>query len=112
MPDFFGSLNVGVVSNRDSSFGRYCFPQKFFEMLACDIPVVTASTGEVTHLMKGCQNALFRPGAVKDLVNAMQKQLDTPCKPGIEIPCWERQGAMLSDYLERVSGSNPDGRRR
>jgi len=106
MPEFFGSLNVGIVSNRDSSFGRYCFPQKFFEMLACGIPVVTASTGEMTDLMKGCLSALFQPEAVKDLVSAIRKQLDTPCKPDIEIPSWERQGAILSDYLMHLSGNN------
>jgi teichuronic acid biosynthesis glycosyltransferase TuaC len=112
MPEFFGSLNVGVVSNRDSSFGRYCFPQKFFEMLACDTPLVTASTGEMADLMRGCQHALFRPGDAEELVRAIRNQLDTPCRPGIEIPCWSRQGAMLSDYLERVSRHNCEGKRR
>ena len=112
MPEYFGSLNVGVVSNKDSNFGRYCFPQKFFEMLACDTPIVTASTGEMPDLMKGCQHALFRPGDVNELVRAIRKQLDTPCRPGIEIPCWGRQGAMLSEYLERVSIHASGGKRR
>jgi teichuronic acid biosynthesis glycosyltransferase TuaC len=103
MPEFFSALDVGIVSNRDSSFGRYCFPQKFFEMLACDTPVVTASTGEMTDLMEGCAHAVFQPEVIKDLVRAVLKQLDTPCKPTIDIPCWFRQGKVLSDYLESVA---------
>jgi glycosyltransferase involved in cell wall biosynthesis len=103
MPEFFGALDVGIVSNKDSSFGRYCFPQKFFEMLACDTPVVIASTGEMADLMKGCVHALFQPEAVKDLARAILKQLDTPCKPAIDIPCWVRQGTVLSNYLKTVA---------
>ena len=103
MPEFFGALDVGIVSNKDSSFGRYCFPQKFFEMLACDTPVVIASTGEMADLMKGCVHALFQPETVNDLVRAILKQLDTPCKPAIDIPSWFRQGAVLSDYLRTVA---------
>ena len=103
MPEFFSALDVGIVSNIDSAFGRYCFSQKFFEMLACNTPVVIASTGEMSYQMNGCQHALFQPGAVEDLVRAIHTQLNKPCRPAIEIPCWERQGAVMLDYLECVS---------
>lgn len=102
MPAFFGALDVGIISNLDSAFGRYCFPQKLFELLACNTPVVIASTGDLSNLMSGCTHALFEPGSTKGLVRAIGMQLDKPCMPDIEIPTWHRQGAILSDYLRSV----------
>ena len=102
MPLFYGSLDVGIITNKASDFGRYCFPQKFFEMLSCGTPMVVAATGEVRELMKACKQALFRPEMAEDLSRAILSQLEVPCMPAVEIPSWDQQGALLSSYLEKM----------
>lgn len=102
MPLFYGALDVGIIANKASDFGRYCFPQKFFEMLSCGRPMAVAATGEVRELMKGCKHALFQPEMVKDMSRAILKQLEAPCMPVVEIPSWAQQGALLSSYLEKI----------
>ncbi len=103
MPLFFCSLDVGIIINKDTSFARYCFPQKFFEMLACRLPMVVASIGDVRDMMEDCTQALFRPGVVKELVDAIDRQLAEPCMPVIDVVSWEHQGALLSEFLEKTS---------
>lgn len=101
MPLFYGALDVGLVVNRDSAFARYCFPQKFFEMLACATPIAVSGTGEVVELMVGCESALFQPGDAQDMARAIGRQLESPCIPDVEKPSWDEQGAKLSRYLEK-----------
>ena len=102
MPLFYGALDVGIIANKASGFGRYCFPQKFFEMLSCSTPMAVAATGEVRELMQGCKQALFRPEMVGDLSTAILNQLESPCKPMVDIPSWEEQCTLLSSYLEKM----------
>ena len=102
MPLFYGSLDVGIIANKASDFGRYCFPQKFFEMLSCGTPMVVAGTGEVTELMRDCKQALFQPEIAEDLSRAILNQLDVPCMPAVEVPSWDQQGTLLSSFLEKM----------
>ena len=103
MPLFYGSLEVGIIANKSSDFGRYCFPQKFFEMLSCGTPMAVAATGEVREMMRNCKQALFQPEMAADLSRAILDQLDAPCMPAVEVPSWDQQGALLSSYLEEMT---------
>ena len=112
MPLFYGALDVGIIINRDTSFARYCFPQKFFEMLACGLPMVVAAIGDVKDMMAGCSQALFRPGDANGLAEAILMQHARPCRPDIEVVSWERQGALLSEFLEKTSTLEAGGQAR
>jgi len=105
MPLFFGSLDLGIIINRDTPFARFCFPQKFFEMLACELPIVVASTGDVKDMMERCSHALFRPGSDTELLSAIRKQLAAPCRPRVKVATWEQQGAVLEEFLKLCSGT-------
>jgi teichuronic acid biosynthesis glycosyltransferase TuaC len=102
MPLFFGTLDTGIIANRDNAFARFCFPQKYFEMVACHTPVSVAATGEVVDMMKSCKQALFQPENEEDMARAIREQLEVPCYPDVEIPSWGQSGAVLSGYLEQL----------
>lgn len=112
MPRFYGALDVGIIINRDTSFARYCFPQKFYEMLACGVPLAVASIGDVCDMMQGCPQALFRPGDADGLARAIRAQLARPCRPEVEVLSWDRQGALLSEFLEKAGNRKTAGRTR
>lgn len=99
MPRFFGALDAGIITNRDNEFSRFCFPQKFFEMMACRTPVCVAAAGEVVEMMGDCQQGLFRPENAEDMAHAIREQLQAPCYPDVEVPTWGQAGEALSDYL-------------
>jgi len=102
MPLFFGALDTGVIANRDNAFSRYCFPQKFFEMVACRTSICAAATGEVVGMMRSCKQALFQPGNADDMARAIGEQLELPCYPDVEVSSWSQVGIVLSSYLEKL----------
>src|SRR5258706_2149778 len=98
--DLFRALDVGVVCNRDDEFGHYCFAQKFFEMLACRLPVVAANVGAMRGLVPGSERHLFDPTSVTSLVNAIVAQLGNSQFPAISVPSWQDCGSRFGDLVE------------
>jgi teichuronic acid biosynthesis glycosyltransferase TuaC len=104
----FNALDVGVVSNRQNQFAEFCFPQKFFEMIACKLPVVAANVGVMRQFLAGQENCLCEPESVNSLADAIEKQLDTPKVLDISVPTWKDRGRDFHLLLEDVlKGSYP-----
>jgi glycosyltransferase involved in cell wall biosynthesis len=80
IPVLFSALDVGVVCNRDSAFGRACHPQKLVEMAACGLPVVATSVGEATRLLASNPRNLYVPGDFRMLAQRLADQLDSPSR--------------------------------
>lgn len=85
----FQALDVGIISILDTPFGRYCFPQKAYEMLACHLPVVVANIGEMNYLFSNTPQALFEAGNTQDLAAKLQQQLNHPVHAQVAIKDWE-----------------------
>jgi glycosyltransferase involved in cell wall biosynthesis len=98
--DLFNALDVGVICNRDDDFGRYCFPQKLFEMIACGLPIVAADVGAVSSLFTGSECALFNPASSESLANAITLQSENRNLPKVAIPTWSDSGRDFSNLLE------------
>lgn len=92
---FFQALDVGIISILDTPFGRYCFPQKAYEMLACNLPVVVADIGEMSYLFKNIPQALFEAENAHDLASKLKQQLQDPHYSHIEVENW-------SDIIKRI----------
>lgn len=86
--ELFSALDVGVIYLRDTLFGRYCFPQKAYEMLACELPIVGARVGAMTHLLADLPDSLYAPDDAEDLAHAVSARLSNPQKPGTTIDDW------------------------
>lgn len=85
----FQALDVGVISILDTPFGRYCFPQKAYEMLACDLPVVSTDVGEMSDLFTSTPKAMFSADDAVGLAKAILWQIEHRERPEIVIPDWE-----------------------
>lgn len=102
----FRALDVGIIPLADSPFGRYCFPQKAYEMLASHLPVVVADTGEMASLFSSWPQTLFAPNDSFELQAALLRQLEHPCIPAISIPNWPTLITQLETELKRLVHSN------
>jgi teichuronic acid biosynthesis glycosyltransferase TuaC len=102
VPVLLSCLNVSVICNRDSDFGRYCFPQKFYESVACRIPVVAAETGSMKELLKDNPGHLFKPENVEDLVTVLRNQIDKPATLELEAQTWTKQAYRLEKFFKLV----------
>jgi len=87
--ELFTALDVGVIYLRDTPFGRYCFPQKAYEMLGCALPIVAARVGVMPHLLADRPESLYRPDDPADLARAVAAQLAHPAPPKVAIEDWE-----------------------
>jgi teichuronic acid biosynthesis glycosyltransferase TuaC len=102
VPVFLSCLNVSVICNRDSDFGRYCFPQKFYESVACCIPVVAAATGSMTELLKDNPGHLFKPENIDNLVTVLRRQINKPDTLQLEAPIWSNLVYRLENFFKFV----------
>lgn len=84
----FRSLDVGIIPAHDSEFGRYCFPQKMYEMVACDLPVVAANVGAIAALLQDTPVMLFTAGDNDSLVSTVTSQLNNPSSVSIKPMEW------------------------
>jgi glycosyltransferase involved in cell wall biosynthesis len=106
IPAFLNCLDLAVVYNRSSTFGDFCFPQKFYEMLACRIPIIAADVGELSHMLKHKPHLLYEDGNIDSLVSVIQRQLANRELLDFEIPSWTDQAALLQQLMQSVMSRN------
>jgi teichuronic acid biosynthesis glycosyltransferase TuaC len=102
VPMLYNALDLGIICNRDDSFGRYCFPQKLYEMIACRLPVVAAGVGVALDLFRDHPKCLYQPGNSVDLERAVELQLQARLTLDLPVPAWSTQGAKLLHIINEL----------
>jgi hypothetical protein len=101
-------LDVAVSCYKDSEIGRYSFPQKAYEIIACRRPIVSAAVGAMKDLLSGHPDCLFEADSPEGLAKAVRSQLNTPTILGIRVPSWADSAKQLSSFFEHVlDGQRP-----
>lgn len=101
----FQALDVGVISVLDTPFGRYCFPQKAYEMLACGLAVVASDIGAMSDLFEELPQVLFGANDAEALAAAVLRQLDQPMRPEVPIADWAALIAGLEPLLHELAAT-------
>jgi glycosyltransferase involved in cell wall biosynthesis len=94
----FNALDLGVIYLKDTVFGRYCFPQKSYEMLACGLPVVAADIGAMPGLLKDARK-LYRADDSASLAQVILSNLQNPAACAHEILDWRGVIMLLDEHL-------------
>lgn len=102
VPLLFSALDAGVICVKDDNFGRYCFPQKYYEMVACDLPLVASNVGEMSRLLAETTSLLFKPDNLKDMERAIEYQLQHKLTLSVEVPTWEKQAIKFDRIIKEV----------
>lgn len=102
--ELFNALDVGAICIRDTPFGRYCFPQKAYEMLACRLPVAAARVGAMAELLAGVPSGQFDADDAAGLARALLAQLDDPVVAEVPIEDWARLIGALEPRLRAIVG--------
>ena len=80
---------------KDNDFGRYCFPQKFYEMVACMLPFISTNVGEMSRLLNGNEQLLFKENNKDDLIRAINYQIKNKVILNNKVPNLERSGGKI-----------------
>lgn len=99
----FNALDVGVVTLADDAFGRFCFPQKACEMLACNLPIVATDVGVMSDLLFGHPALLYPARDADALSHAITRQLENPVMPNIHAMDWDSLLLPLEQALVSAS---------
>jgi teichuronic acid biosynthesis glycosyltransferase TuaC len=102
VPILINALDVAVVCNRDSLFGRYNFPQKAYEIIASGTAIVAAAVGSMKELLAAHPECLFEAESPESLARAMLRQLESPTTVDIRAPGWSEQAARLEQFFLQV----------
>lgn len=98
VPVFLNALDVAVVCLRNDRFGRYCFPQKAREIMACNVPIIAARVGSMEALLKDHPSWLFEPEDSGDLIRALENRFRDQRTGYSTVPTW----ADLAGDLEAI----------
>jgi glycosyltransferase involved in cell wall biosynthesis len=105
VPWLLQSLDLSVVGNRDTEFGRYCFPQKLYESLGCAVPVAVATVGSMAELLAEWPACLYQPDDPASLMEALRRQLQSPQVPRLPVPDWDELAASLDGFLSDLGAA-------
>jgi len=98
VPLFLNALDVAVICVKDDAFGRYCYPQKAGEIMACDLPLVAAKTGSLTDIFATNPEWLYDPRNGNSLVKALDRRLSDKSTGYLTPPSWKE----LAERLEQI----------
>lgn len=103
--EIFNALDVGAICVRDTPFGRYCFPQKAYEMLACRLPIAAARVGAMAHLLEDLPSCLYEPDDATGLAHALLAQLEHPVIADVPILDWTQLIGALEPHVRALVGT-------
>lgn len=113
VPAFWNALDVAVIANRDSDFGRYCYPQKLQEIAACGVPLVASRVGEVTRLLRNHPVCLAEPNSTTALAERIATQIREKIRVDRSlVRSWAQRAEELIEFFETVLASSSEGRQR
>jgi glycosyltransferase involved in cell wall biosynthesis len=110
VPFFLSALDVAVICNKSSLFGRYCFPQKAYEILACRVPLVAAAVGSMNELLIDYPQCLYEPESAASLGDAIRRQLEGQTIVDVDVPSWADSAKKLESFFEGILESNSTAR--
>lgn len=103
VPTFWNALDVAVVVNRDSDFGRYCYPQKLQEIIACGVPLVASRVGEVAELLRNASSCLAEPASAGALAERIAFQIREKIRVDrSQVRSWAQRADELADFFKAI----------
>lgn len=110
VPTLLNALDVAIICNRDNKFGRYCYPQKAVEAMACNIPIVAAHVGSMAEIFKDNPEWLYDPNDVAALARAVNRRLTDPTTGYVSPPTWNDMAEILEARLHRILAESASSR--
>jgi glycosyltransferase involved in cell wall biosynthesis len=97
------SLDVACVVTTPSAFGRYSYPAKLCEAMACGVPVVATSTDPVRWMLGDDSRFLAPPGDAKEIARRVLENLALGSTSYARLSTWDDSARRFRAALQSVS---------
>jgi glycosyltransferase involved in cell wall biosynthesis len=102
VPVLINALDVAVVCNLGNAFGRYCHPQKAVEIMACNVPLVSARVGSLEELFSRHPEWLYSPEDPEHLAAVLNNRIADRSTGYGDILNWPQAAAAVEEVLQTV----------
>ena len=99
LPVLLNALDLACVVTADTRFGRYSYPAKLCEAMACSVPVVATATDAVAWMLGGHAEHLTPLDAPQAFAQRMLALLSTPGTTYPSPQSWEEVTLQLETLL-------------
>ena len=106
VPMFMNALDVAIVCNRENSFGKYCFPQKTREIMACDVPLIAARVGSMKEVLSQHPDWSYTPDDANDLALVLKNRLGDGATGYDNVLSWSDIGFELESIFLKFHGAS------
>lgn len=101
MPAFVNCLDVACVIVSDNAFGRYSYPAKLAEAIACGVPVVASATAPIRWILQDRREFLAPVGDARTLADRIAANLTLGRVSYPATGGWPERAAELEAWLQR-----------
>lgn len=99
MPLLINSLDVLIVLNQLSDFGKFSYPVKLYEAMRCHIPVVATNTPPVRWILGDRSSLIANAGDDADLARKVESLLNVNRWDYGEQNTWEQSSLAFEEAL-------------
>ncbi len=99
LPTLLNALDVACVITSDTPFGRYSYPAKLCEAMACGVPIVATATEPVRWMLSERLQFLADVGHAEDIASRLLANLDTGRVDYGSLPSWQQAGQLYEELL-------------
>jgi glycosyltransferase involved in cell wall biosynthesis len=99
LPLLLNALDVACVITANTAFGRYSYPAKLCEAMACNVPVVATATEPVRWMLQDDSRFLAEVGNAQDIAARILSNLDMGRVDYGARPTWSDVGKRLEALL-------------
>ncbi len=103
LPSLINAVDLTVALNLNSSFGRYSYPVKLYESIACDTPALSIPTEPAKWILDDNQSLLIPPHDRKKGADKIIKALDSPPKLNPRDRSWYQSASIFEDILAKAT---------
>ena len=99
LPNLLSALDVMVVTNKITEFGKYSYPIKLYEAMASGIGVIASETPSTKWILRQNPDCLVPPEDPAALAEKLLQFADMPALTFDSQPSWRTLAAQLNELI-------------